>query len=541
MQPYLSDARRALHEARGEWPHPNLTTLLARRAQATPERVLFVAGDRRFTAVDVLRSADRLAAGLRGLGIGAGDVVSWQLPNWIEAVFLAFALDRIGAISNPILPILREREVSFICRQVHARALIVPGFLRGFDHRELAAAVSDASTELAHVLVAHAEPAAGQRSLDRLLDAPLDRRLPASPIGPHDVAMIFYTSGTEADPKGVMHTPSTLGALVAAARTVRGTGGGEIGILWFPITHLGGLAFFVVQPVVDGTRAVFVEQFDPEVALDLIEREGVTSAGAPPAILQGLLRAEGFRRDRVRSVRIAGLGAADVPAPLIREVATAFDAFVYRSYGMTECPMTTAGRRGDAEEKLMTTDGRPVPGALVRVVDDAGRPAAADAEGDVAGEIELFAPQLCVGYVDPRLSAAAFTADGFLRSGDLGVVDAEGFVRIIGRKKDVIIRKGENLSAKAIEDELHAHPRIADAAVIGVPDAASGERVCACIVLRPNGGPPLTLDALRTFMLGRKVMAQKIPEQIEILDGLPRNAMGKVLKVELRRRFGRST
>ena len=540
MQPYLSDARRRLHESRGEWPHPNLTTLLTRRAQATPERVLFVAGDRRFTAVDVQRSADRLAANLRGLGIGAGDVVSWQLPNWIEAVFLTFALDRIGAISNPILPILREREVSFICRQVHARALIVPGSLRGFDHRELAAAISRASSELEHVLVARAKPAAGQRSLDRFLETVPESELPPSPIGPHDVAVIFYTSGTEADPKGVMHTPSTLGALVGAARTVRGTGDDEVSILWFPITHLGGLAFFVVQPVADGSRAVFVEQFDPEMALNLIEREGVTSAGAPPAILQGLLRAEGFRRDRVRSVRIAGLGAADVPAPLIREVATAFDAFVYRSYGMTECPMTTAGRRGDPEEKLMTTDGRPVPGAVVRVVDDAGRPAAADAEGDATGEIELFAPQLCVGYVDPRLSAAAFTADGFLRSGDLGIVDAYGFVRIIGRKKDVIIRKGENLSAKAIEDELHAHPRIADVAVIGVPDAASGERVCACIVQRPYGGPPLTLDALRTFMIGRKVMAQKIPEQLQIIDVLPRNAMGKVLKAELRRRFGSS-
>jgi cyclohexanecarboxylate-CoA ligase len=541
VQPYLSDLRRRLHESRGEWPHPNLTSLLARRAQATPERVLFVADGRRFTALDVQHCAERLAAGLRTLGIRAGDVVSWQLPNWIEAVFLTFALDRIGAISNPILPILREREVSFICRQVNARALVVPGCLRGFDHRELAAVVRGESSELAHVLVARAEPAPGQRSLDRLLDTPPDRELPPSPIGPHDVAMVFYTSGTEADPKGVMHTPSTLGALVAAARTVRGTGDDEVGILWFPVTHIGGLAFFVVQPVADGSRAVFVEQFDPEIALNLIEREGVTSAGAPPAILQALLRAKGFSRQRMRSVRTAGLGAADVPPELMREVADELGAFVHRSYGMTECPMTTAGRRSDPKEKLIMTDGRPVPGAVVRVVDAVGRSVTPNAAGDAEGEIELFGPQLCVGYVDPRLSAEGFTADGFLRSGDLGVVDAHGFLRITGRKKDVIIRKGENLSAEAIEDELHAHPRIADAAAIGVPDPASGERVCACVVQRADAGLRLTLDELRVFMIGRKVMAQKIPEQLEIVDALPRNAMGKVVKSELRRRFGQST
>ncbi len=537
MQAEVSEARCRLHESRGEWPHANLTTLLARRAQATPDRVLFVADGRRFTSVDVQRGADRLAAGLVALGIRTGDVVSWQLPNWIEAAFLTFALDRIGAISNPLLPILREREVSFICRQVKARALVVPGCLRGFDHRELAAAVSRESSELAHVLVARAEPAPGQHSLDRLLDAPPDRNLPPSPIKPHDVATIFYTSGTVADPKGVLHTPSTLGALVTVSSRVRETRDDEVGILWFPVTHIGGIAFFVVQPVLDGSRAVWLEQFDPESALNLIEREGVTSAGAPPAILQALLRAKGFSRARVRSVRVAGLGAADVPPDLMRAVASEFGAFVYRSYGMTECPMTTAGRRGDPQDKLMTTDGRPVPGAVVRVVDDAGRPLPPNREG----EIELFGPQLCVGYVDPQLSSEAFTADGFLRSGDLGVIDEDGFVRITGRKKEIIIRKGENLSAKAIEDELHEHPRIADVAVIGVPDPASGERVCACIVQRPDGGPALGLDELRAFMIGRKIMVQKIPEQIEILDALPRNAMGKVVKVELRRRFGPAT
>jgi cyclohexanecarboxylate-CoA ligase len=281
-----------------------------------------------------------------------------------------------------------------------------------------------------------------------------------------------------------------------------------------------------------GTRAVFLDQFDPDAALDLIEREQVTSAGGPTPIIQALLAAKTFSPARVRSVRNAGLGATDVPPELMRAVRSKLDAFVSRSYGMTECPMSTGGTPADPEEKLVGTDGRAVPGVAIRIVDDAGRPVAAGVEG----EIELFGPQLCVGYLDPQLSAGAFTPDGFLRSGDLAVKDEDGFVRITGRKKDIIIRKGENLSAKAIEDELHDHPKIADVAVIGVADRQSGERVCACVVLRP-GVDGMTLAELRTFMAERRVMAQKVPEQIEILTDLPRNATGKVKKFELRARF----
>jgi cyclohexanecarboxylate-CoA ligase len=193
--------------------------------------------------------------------------------------------------------------------------------------------------------------------------------------------------------------------------------------------------------------------------------------------------------------------------------------------------MFTSGAPSDSEEKRYGTDGRPVPGCTARIVDDAGRPVAAGGEG----ELEAYGPQLCVGYLDPALNVA-FTADGFLRTGDLAVMDPEGFVRITGRRKDIIIRKGENLSAKGIEDELAAHPGIADVAVVGVPDARSGERVCACVVLR-SGAVRLTLADVRTFMEGRGVMRQKIPEQLELLDELPRNATGKVRKDVLRARL----
>lgn len=529
-----ADARRARHEATGEWPQPSLSSLLTARAQADPDRPYLIEGlregGRTFTFRDVARRADRIAVALGRLGVGQGTVVSWQLPNWMECAALSAAIDRLGAVSNPIITIYREREVGFVCRQAGSRVLVVPGMVRGVDHRELATAVRAAAPGLEHVVTVRADPAPGQRALESLEDDP-GSPLPASPHGPHDVAALFYTSGTTADPKGVLHTASTLGSVLHYHAQLYPAAPDDVSLLQFPLTHIGGIVMFVMLPLRAGSSIVLMETYDPELAVDLIERHRVTSAGGPPAILQGMFAARNFSHEKVRSVRSSGSGAADVSPELMRQVHERFGAFAFRSYGMTECPMFTSGRRGDSEEKLHGTDGCPVPGAVARLVDDEGRPVGTGVEG----EVEAYGPQLCVGYLDAALNAA-FTPDGFFRTGDLAVADADGYLRITGRRKDIIIRKGENLSAKGIEDDLAAHPKIADVAVIGVPDAASGEHVCACAVLRPGAGE-LTLAEMRTFMEGRGVMRQKIPEQLEIMSELPRNATGKVRKDLLRQTF----
>ena len=535
MQPTCPiDARRSRHEARREWPQPTLSALADRRAATDGGRVVFIEGrrdgDRSVTFAQLKARADRMAVALRRLGVGPGDVVSWQLPNWTEGAALAVAIDRFGAVSNPIITIYRERETTFVCRQTRARVLVVPGVVRGTDHRELARAVQAAAPDLEHVLTLRAEPGAGMRALEALEDDP-SSPLGPSPLGPHDVAAVFYTSGTTADPKGVLHTPSTLGAVVHCQRQLHGTGPADRGLLQFPLPHIGGVVLFVTLPLMTGSSAVFMDTFDPALAVDLIERHGVTGAGGPPAVLQAMLEAPNFSPAKVRSVRSSGSGAADVSPALIRTARARLGAFTYRSYGMTECPLFSSGAPGDPIDKLDGTDGRPVPGAIARLVDEAGRPVGPGVEG----EVEAFGPQLCVGYLDPALNAA-FTPDGFFRTGDLGVRDADGYLRITGRRKDIIIRKGENLSAKGIEDELAAHPAVADVAVVGVPDPVSGERVCACVVPRPGTGG-LTLAAVRAFMEARGVMRQKIPEQLELVDELPRNATGKVRKDLLRARF----
>jgi cyclohexanecarboxylate-CoA ligase len=533
------DDRRARHEATGEWPQPSLSTMLAERARATPDRVYMIEGRReggqRYTFGDLEARAGRMAEALRTLGVRRGEVVSWQLPNWFEGSVLAAAIDRVGAVSNPIITIYREREMAFVCRQARSRVLVVPGVVRGVDHRELARAVRAAAPDLEHVLTLRAAPADGMRALEALEETPT-RALPPAPPGPHDVSMLFYTSGTTADPKGVLHTPSTLGAVIRFHAELLRPSPDDRSLLQFPLTHIGGIVMFVMLPIAHGSSTVFMEGFDPELALDVIERHAVTSAGGPPAVLQAMFSARGFTPAKVRSVRGSGSGAADVSPELMRETKERFGgALVHRSYGMTECPMFTSGAPDDPEDKRFGTDGRPVPGCVARIVDQAGRPVGPNLEG----EIEAYGPQLCVGYLDPALNAV-FTPDGFLRTGDLAVMDEAGYLRITGRRKDIIIRKGENLSAKGIEDELAAHPKVADVAVIGVPDPQSGERVCACVVLRRGAGS-LTLAEVRGFMEARGVMRQKIPEQIEVMPELPRNATGKVRKDLLRQRLGAAT
>jgi cyclohexanecarboxylate-CoA ligase len=378
------------------------------------------------------------------------------------------------------------------------------------------------------VIVVRDAPSADMHPFDDIAAGTGDA--PRAPRGPHEIASLFYTSGTTADPKGVMHTPSTLGSFARNNARVAGAGADDGSLLQFPLTHIGGIAAFLMVPLLLGSRTVYLDVWDPERAIALIEREQLTSAGGPPPILQGILNAPGFDRARVRTLKVAGTGAADIPPELVRDVRRRLAPISYRSYGLTECPMLTSGGPSDPEDKCASTDGRPTGGCTVRIVDERGAAVAAGVEG----EIEAFGPQMCVGYLDSHLNADAFTADGYVRSGDLGVMDDAGYVRVTGRKKDIIIRKGENLSAKAIEDILHEHPAIADAAVVGVPDPETGERACACVVLR-DAASPLTLDDIRRFMEGKQVMRQKMPEQLEIMTALPRTATGKVMKNELRR------
>jgi acyl-CoA synthetase (AMP-forming)/AMP-acid ligase II len=505
----------------------SLWGIVEARAEATPDALFAVDDrDRRLSFAAYRAAAERCAAGLAQLGVGEGARVSWQLPTALESLVLTAALARLGAVQNPILPIYRRREVGFVTRQTGARLLIVPRSFRGFEHAAMAREIAAGQPGLGTWVVDDALPEGDPQTL----------AAPPAPRG-DPLRWIFYTSGTTADPKGALHSDGTILAAFRAMAGRLGIASDDRVALVFPVTHIGGVGWLVIG-LLTGCSHIVIPVFDPATSIDVLARHGVTQATAGTAFHQAYLAAQRARPGARLFPRVRAFPGGGAPKPpqlhydLKREMG---GAGIVAGYGLTECPVLAMGSPSDPDEKLAHTEGRANPPELrIRVVRADGALAAPGEEG----EIRVRGPQLCRGYLDSALDAEAFDADGFFRTGDLGAVDAEGYVVVTGRLKDVIIRKGENISAREIEDLLHGHPGVAEVAVIGLPDAASGERACAVVVpARPDS--PLGFDEMVAFLRGHGLMVQKIPEQLELVSELPRNPTGKVRKRELRARFAR--
>ncbi len=503
----------------------SLWELVERRAEATPDALLAVDEDERtMTFAEFRDAAGRAAAGFATHGVGEGTPVSWILPTWIESAVLVAALARLGAIQDPMLPIYREREVGFITRQTSARLLVCPSQWAGFDFEAMCRGIAFEIDGL-EILVA-----------DRSLPQGDPERLPPAPPGAErreddPVRWVFYTSGTTADPKGARHTDRTVmhsayGMIKALELT-----DADVNALVFPFTHIGGIGWLNAGLMV-GFKQVVIEAFNPKTTIPVLQRERVTIAGAGTPFHMAYLAAQREQPDTplFPSVRAFPGGGAAKPVQLHRDVKRELGgAGVVSGYGLTECPILAMGSIHDPDDKLAATEGRATPGVEIRVVRLDGQRSGPNEEG----EIRARGPQLFRGYLDSSLDGDAFDVDGFFRTGDLGHLDDDGYVAITGRVKDIIIRKGENISAKEVEDLLFTHPKIDDAAVIGVPDPKSGERACAVVVPTDAEEPP-TLEELFGFLKDEGLMVQKIPEQLEVVDTLPRNPTGKVLKHELR-------
>src|SRR5262245_50577415 len=495
---------------------PSLWGLLEQRAAASPERpMLLDERDRRISFGAARVRAERIAAGLLALGIEAGTPVTWQLPTRIETVLLSLALARLGAVQNPILPLYREREVGAVLRQTGARWLAVPGVFRGFDHAAMARALeAEANGRLALLLA------------DEPLPEGDPRALPPPPRDGSAVRWIYSTSGTTAEPKCARHTDATLIAGGTGLTLALDARPDDVGSIAFPYTHIGGPDYLVML-LLRGMSAVLLESFVPEAALAVFRHHGVTLSGGSTAFYQAFLNEQRKQPGApvLPSIRLLAGGGAPKPPELFWQVRRELGIPILHGYGMTECPMIASGTPTDTDEQLANTDGRPVAGCEVRVV---------------AGEVRVRGPMLCRGYTDPALTAEAFDAEGYFATGDLGHVRPDGHVVLTGRKKELIIRKGENLSPREIEDLLAAHPSVGAVAVIGLPDAERGERVCAVVETRP-GAVPLDFAELQRHCRAAGLMTQKIPEQLEVVEALPRNATFKILKHELVARFSRGT
>jgi acyl-CoA synthetase (AMP-forming)/AMP-acid ligase II len=508
----------------------SLWELVERRAEATPDRLAAIDEDgRTLTWAETKAEAERAAAGFARLGIGAGDVVSWQLPTWLESKLLVLALARLGAIQNPMLPIYREREVGFIVRQAKSKLLVVPSTWNGFDFeamaRGIAAQVTDEGGDL-KVLVA-----------DKALPQGDPSTLPPPPDpGEEPVRWYFYTSGTTADPKGAQHTDRTILASAKGMNACLEVTEDDKNAVVFPFTHIGGIGWLFSALVV-GFPTVYIERFDPARTTALIKEHDVTMAGAGTPFHMAYLAAQRQLPEGevlFPNVRVYCGGGAPKPPQLHYDIKAEMGGVgIVSGYGLTEAPIIAMGTVRDTDEQLAHTEGRATGTTQLRVVTLEGKEAGIGEEG----EIRAKAPQLMKGYLDSALDAEAFDEDGWFKTGDLGRIDADGMVTITGRVKDIIIRNMENISAKEVEDILFASPAVADVAVIGVPDPRTGERVCA-VVVPADPADPLTFDAMVAWCRDQGLMTQKLPERLELVDALPRNPTGKVLKFELRDRFG---
>jgi acyl-CoA synthetase (AMP-forming)/AMP-acid ligase II len=506
----------------------SLWELIERRADQTPDALLAIDEEQRtLTFGDYRAASERAASGLAAIGLGAGTPVSWQLPTWLQSLVLVGGLSRLGVVQNPILPIYREREVGFVTRQTGARMLIVPSQWKGFDYEAMARAIAQGQPGLEILIV------------DKKLPEGDSSTLPPASTPPDDAAQLpvrwaFYTSGTTADPKGAKHTDRTIMASAYGMAVALELTTDDVGALAFPFTHIGGIGLLCAT-LMSGSRAIVIEAFDPPTTIPLLQREGVTLAGSGTPFHMAYLAAQREQPDTplFPKVRAFPGGAAPKPPQLHYDIVSEMGSVgIVSGYGLTECPIITMGAVRDTDQHLADTEGSATPGVEIKVVTLDGKIAGPDEEG----EIRAKGPQLFRGYLDSTLDADAFDEEGFFRTGDLGKLDAEGYITITGRLKDVIIRKGENISAKEVEDLLFTSPAIGDVAVIGLPDDRSGERACAIVVPADPEAPP-TLKDVFDFCSQAGLMTQKVPEQLEIVDVLPRNATGKVLKHELRKQY----
>ncbi|WSQ09973.1 AMP-binding protein [Streptomyces sp. NBC_01231] len=497
----MTDTAHALSTSRTLWD------LLARRAELTPDRPVLLQDDRSLSFGELRDRAERVAAGLYDMGVRPGTVVAWQLPTRIETAVLSFALVRLGAVQSPVIPFYRDREVGFALRESKAEYFAVPGEWRGFDHTAMARRLGAKGVFEAYDVLPDGDPSV----------------LPAPPSEGTSVRWIYWTSGTTSAPKGVLHTDRSLiagGSCLAHALCLSAD---DVGSMAFPYAHIAG-PDYTVMLLLYGFPAVMFEQFALPDALEGYRRHGVTVAGGSTAFYSMFL-AEQRKQPGVPvipSLRLLAGGGAPKPPEVYHAVVREMGVRLTHGYGMTEVPMITMGAPDDTPENLATTEGRPPKGMEIRIVD---------------GEVRLRGEAVCRGYLDPAQTAEAFDADGFLRTGDLGHVTDSGHLVLTGRLKDVIIRKGENISAKEIEDLLHAHPAVGDVAVIGLPDAERGERVCAVVERAPGGEGP-TLEAVTSYLRAEGLSTHKLPEQVEVVDALPRGeTLRKVLKYKLRERY----
>ncbi len=532
----LTSARIAASKAAGFWQDATLLDHLDSAVRSHPDKIAVTSletasGRQRSCSYRQLdRLSRRVAVGLIGMGLEKGDVVSVQLPNCVEFVVTHLACLRCGAITNPLMPFLRERELRFMLGLAETKLAIAPRCFRGFEYEGMMQALRAQLPLLSGYLLVGRD---GERSFEtELSDRRWEDEMPpvdwtARAPSPNDVVQILYTSGTTGEPKGVMHTSNTLlSGLPLFARRL-GLGTDDVVLMASPLAHQTGFMYGMMLAIMLGAKCVLQDIWNAEVAARLIHDEGATYTMASTPFLADLTEEARRRRFDFASLRVFLSAGAPIPRSLVQSARALLGAHILSGWGMTENGSVTTTAPEDSEDHSVNTDGRAFASMELRIVDTAGKQLPPDREG----HLQVRGAGNFVGYLK-RPDRYDVDAEGWFETGDLARMDADGYIRITGRAKDIIIRGGENIPVVEIENLMYRHPAVRDVAIVGIADARLGERACAFVTLRP--GHTLTLPEVTDFLETQKVARQYFPERLVLLDDMPRTPSGKIQKFHLR-------
>ena len=525
------------YTASGAWQNQTLAHHAERCAAAHPDRPVVTDDTGSLSFADALAQAHQLAAALTMHGLRQGEVLSMLLPNWREAVVINLACALAGFVCNPIVPIYRDAELRFILQRARSRMVFLAENFRGLNHLDVIRRLRTDLPDLLQVISVRSR-ASDCLHYGDLFNLPANvssttSQIAVGTIDANAIKLLLYTSGTTGEPKGVLHSHNTLSAELAAVRGFWGLGAGDVFLMPSPVTHISGYLYALELPFYSGMHSVLMERWDADAAIDLIERHRISATVGATPFLTELLNAAERRAVSLPSLRLFACGGASVPPELVlRALVLLPGCQTCRIYGSSEAPTITLGvARGDPPERVALTDGVIVNHEVWVVDPDTGASLGLGQEG----EILTRGPELMLGYTESTFNQEAFDAQGFFRTGDLGTLDARGYITITGRKKDLIIRGGENISPREIEELLLRHPAIADVAVVAMPHPRMAETPCAFVVPRP--GHTITLDDVGAFLEAQRLARQKFPEALWLVDELPRTPSGKVQKNVLRERL----
>jgi len=535
----LLPARRAPMIAQGLWHDRTINGELDACIAACPDKLALTAyrvetGDvRRFTYRELSQMADRIAVGLTRLGVQKNDIVACQLPNWWQFTLTYLACSRIGAVINPLMHIFRERELNFMLKHGEAKVIIAPKTFRGFDFEQMITAIQPGLPELKHIVVIDGQ---GANSFEALLSGPAWENEPdaasilsAHRPGPDDITQLIYTSGTTGEPKGVMHSANTVMANIIPYAQRLQLDAEDVVLMASPMAHQTGFMYGLMMPIMLKASAVLQDIWEPKKAVEVINTEKASFTMASTPFLTDLTRAVVEGKTPVPTLKTFLCAGAPIPGPLVEQARAALGTKIVSAWGMSENGAVTLIELNDPDERAFTTDGLALPGVELKVVEiDASGPAL---PAGTAGKLYVRSCSNFGGYLK-RQHLNGTDAEGWFDTGDLARMDAQGYIRITGRSKDVIIRGGENIPVVEIESLLYRHPAVAMAAIVAYPDERLGERACAMVVPKP--GQSMDLPEIVRYLKENQVATQYIPERLQLLDAMPATPSGKIQKFKLR-------